>query len=68
MNAPINVPFDVPTWTQHLNTADTLALVIRGHLYVDAALIRKIETALVDKSKFKTERLPFMMKVGFAVA
>jgi hypothetical protein len=68
MKVAINVPFDVPTWTEHLNTQDPLALVIRGHLYVEAALIQKIEAALVNKQGFDTAALSFVLKVKFAVA
>ncbi len=68
MNAHINVPFDVPTWTAHLNTSDPLALVIRGHLYVEAALVQRIEAAIANKEGFNTATLPFPLKVKFAVA
>jgi hypothetical protein len=30
--------FDFPTLMSHLNTEDPLALVLRGHLYVEAAV------------------------------
>lgn len=69
MNAHIiNVPFDVPTWTEHLNTADPLALVIRGHLYVEAALVQRIEAAITNTEGFDAARLSFPLKVKFAVA
>lgn len=68
MDVPIKAPFDVPTWTNHLNAQDELALVIRGHLYVEAALVQQIETALVNKEGFDAERLPFPVKVKIAVA
>ena len=69
MNAPvIGFPFDVPTWGEHLNAKDPLALVIRGHLYVEAALVRLIESAIVDKKALDVARLPFRAKVKFAKA
>lgn len=66
--AMFKVPFDVPTWTAHLNTEDPLALVIRGHLYVEAALIQQIEAVLVNKKEFDSARLQFDTKVRLAVA
>jgi hypothetical protein len=47
---------------------DPLALVIRGHLYVEAALIKKIESALVNKKAFDIAGLRFPTKVQLAVA
>lgn len=60
----IKVPFDVPTWTSHINTSDPLAFVIRGHLYVEAALVQQIEAALANKEGLVTARLSFMLKVS----
>jgi hypothetical protein len=62
------VPFDVPTWTAHLNAQDPLALVIRGHLYVESALIQQIEAVLVNKKEFDSARLQFDKTVRLAVA
>jgi hypothetical protein len=64
----LKVPFDVPTLMAHLNTEDPLALVIRGHLYVESALIKKIEDVLVNKQEFDSARLQFGAKVKLAVA
>lgn len=33
-----SIPFDVPILTEHLNTTEPLALVLRAHLYVEAVL------------------------------
>ncbi len=60
--------FDFPTLMSHLNAEDPLALVLRGHLYVEAALIKQIETVIVDKKAFADARLPFHAKVKLAVA
>jgi len=60
--------FDFPTLMSHLNTEDPLALVVRGHLYVEAALIKRIETVIVDKKAFADARLSFHTKVKLAVA
>jgi hypothetical protein len=68
MKTPIKVPFGGPTWTAHLNTEDPLALVIRGHLYVEAALIQQIEAAIPNKERLDAATLPFTLKVRFAVA
>lgn len=62
------MPFDVPTLMAHLNTEDPLALVIRGHLYVESALIKQIESVLVNKQEFDSARLQFLTKVRLAVA
>jgi hypothetical protein len=60
--------FDFPTLMSHLNADDPLALVTRGHLYVEAALIKQIEAVIVDKKAFDSARLPFLTKVKLAVA
>jgi hypothetical protein len=60
--------FDFPTLITHLNAEDPLALVIRGHLYVEAALIKQIESALVNKNAFDTAALRFPTKVKLALA
>jgi hypothetical protein len=59
---------DFPTLMKHLNAEDPLALVLRGHLYVEAALIKQIESGLVDKKALKVARLNFPNKVNLAVA
>jgi hypothetical protein len=53
---------------EHLNADDPLALVTRGHLYVEAVLIKQIETAIVDKKAFDSARLTFPTIVKLAVA
>lgn len=70
MTTPVSnpLPFDVPTLTQHLNSKDPLALVIRAHLYVEAVLIRHIEAALVNKGQFDSASLTFPRKVKLAAA
>lgn len=45
-----------------------MALVIRGHLYVENALIEKIEDALKDPTAFDSAELHFPAKVSLAVA
>jgi len=60
--------FDFPTLIHHLNAEDPLALVIRGHLYVEAALIKQIESALVNKNAVDIAALRFPMKIKLAVA
>jgi len=60
--------FDFPTLITHLNAEDPLALVMRGHLYIEATLIRQIESALVNKKAFATAQFPFPAKVSLAVA
>jgi hypothetical protein len=64
----MNAPFDLKTWASHLSADEPLVLVIKGHLYVEAALIQLIEAALVNKQKFDPARLPFRMRVKLAVA
>jgi hypothetical protein len=59
---------DVATLMSHLSAEDPLALVIRGHLYVENALIKKIEDALTDPTAFDSARLHFPSKVSLAVA
>ena len=61
------VSFDMSTLSRHLNANDPLALVIRAHLYVEAALTRKIESALVNQSGFDSAKLPYPTKVKLAV-
>ena len=68
MRDPEGVPFDVPTWTEHLNAKDPLALVIRGHLYAESALVRHIESRLADKKVLEVSRLQFGMKMKLAAA
>jgi hypothetical protein len=53
---------------QHLTVDDPLALVIRGHLYVENALIKKIESCLSHPAEFDSARLEFPGKVQLAVA
>jgi len=60
--------FDFPTLIHNLNAEDPLALVIRGHLYVEAALIKQIESALVNKNAVDIAALRFPMKIKLAVA
>ncbi|MFZ3266158.1 MAG: hypothetical protein WA172_19280 [Terriglobales bacterium] len=60
--------FDFPTLMAHLNADDPLALLLRGHLYVEAALIKQIEAVIVDRKAFDGARLPFHTKVKFGVA
>jgi hypothetical protein len=60
--------FDFPTLITHLNAEDPLALVVRGHLYVEAALIKQIESALVNRQVFAGAGLHFPAKVSLAVA
>jgi hypothetical protein len=66
------LPF--PTLMAHLNAEDPLALVLRGHLYVEAALIKQIESAplnkkaLVNKKTLKGAKHNFPDKVKLAVA
>jgi hypothetical protein len=61
--------FDFPTLINHLNVEDPLALVIRGHLYVEAALNKQVESALVNKKAIDDiAELPFPTKVKLAVA
>jgi len=57
-----------PTLMTHLNAEDPLALVLRGHLYVEAVLIKQIEAVIVDKKAFTCARLPFPTKIKIAVA
>lgn len=57
-----------PKLRDQLNAEDPLAIVLRAHLYVEAALIRKIEDAFVNTEKFDVARLRFPEKVGLAVA
>jgi hypothetical protein len=64
----IKVPFDVPTLVEHLNSNEPMAIVIRGHLYIEAALIHLLEAAMVDTSAIKTARLTFSTKLKWAVA
>jgi hypothetical protein len=60
--------FDVPTLMAHLNAEDPLALVIRGHLYVEAVLIKQIESAPATNKAFDKAKLNFPTKVKRAVA
>jgi hypothetical protein len=60
--------FDFPTLITHLNAGDQLALVMRGHRYVEAALIKQIESALVNRQAFAVARLNFTTKISLAVA
>lgn len=62
------LPFDIPTLVDHLNIKDPLAIVIRAHLYLEATLIRQIETVLVKKERFDSATLTFPKKVQLAVA
>jgi hypothetical protein len=57
-----------PTLMSHLGVEDPLALVIRGHMYVEAALIKQIESALVNKNAFDIAKLNFPTKITIAVA
>ena len=70
MTTPVTnpLPFDIPTLIEHLNSKDHLALIIRAHLYVEAILIRHIETALANKGRFDAATLTFPKKVSLAVA
>jgi hypothetical protein len=60
--------FGFQTLIEHLNAEDPLALVLRGHLYVEATLIKQIESALVDKKALAGARFSFPAKVRLAVA
>jgi hypothetical protein len=60
--------FDFPTLMKHLNAEDPLALVLRGHLYVEASLIKRVESALVDKKALEVARFNFPKKVSLAMA
>jgi hypothetical protein len=61
--------FNFPALMSHLNTDDALALVTRGHLYVENAMIRRIEAVAVDKSAIKDwTQLGFSTKVQLAAA
>jgi hypothetical protein len=64
----VPLPFDIPTWGEHLNSKDPLAMVIRAHLYVEAILIRRIESVIVNKQLFDSARLQFSTKVKLAAA
>ena len=66
--ADFRVSFDVPTLVQHLNTVDPLALVIRAHLYVEAALIRMIEAAMLKKEALDVAKIQFRTKLRLAIA
>jgi hypothetical protein len=59
---------DFPTLLEHLTAVDPLALVLRGHLYVEAALNKQIESALVNKEALADVRFDFPVKVKLAVA
>jgi hypothetical protein len=59
---------DVATLMSHLTAEDPLALVIRGHLYFENALSKKIEDALADPTSFDSAKLQFPTKVRLAVA
>lgn len=59
---------DFATLMAHLNAEDPLALVLRGHLYVEATLIKQIESALVNKEALADARFSFPAKVKLAVA
>jgi hypothetical protein len=61
------LPFDIPTWGEHLNSKDPLAMVIRAHLYVEAVLIRHVETAMVNTKRSDIDNLNFPTKVKRAV-
>lgn len=62
------VSFDVPTLVKHLSAEDPLGLVIRAHIYVESALIRLIETALIKRDALDVTRWRFPLKVRLAVA
>ena len=62
------LPFEIPTLAEHLNSNDHLALIIRAHLYVEAILIRHIETVVVNKQEFDSAKLQFAAKLKLAVA
>lgn len=59
---------DVAALMSHLTVDDPLALVMRAHLYVENALIKKIEDALTDPTAFDSAGLRFPAKVSLAVA
>jgi len=65
----VQVSFDVPNFAKHLSAQDPVALVMRAHLYAEAALIRLIESTFVRKEAFDTvTRLQFLSKVDLAIA
>lgn len=68
LNKVVKGGFDFPTLMKHLNAEDPLALVLRGHLYVEAALIKQIESALVNKKALAGARFSFPAKVKLGVA
>lgn len=62
------VSFDVPTLTRDLGSSDPLALVLRAHLYIEGALIKRIEEALTRPDAIDVARMQFPTKLSLAIA
>jgi hypothetical protein len=52
----------------HLNADDPLQIIVRGHLYVDAELMKLIYEALPEPEAIDLTRLAFPARVDLAVA
>jgi hypothetical protein len=75
--APRNAPPEFPEWIDQKAVAkfladvqgeDILAVIIRGHLYVEYVLTQLIEEFLAEPRAIEVERLSFKTKVELAIA
>lgn len=63
-----NLSFDVPTFKEHLDTDDSLQLIIRAHLYVENILIEFITLSFDRPEVMDLDRLSFPVKIQLAAA
>jgi hypothetical protein len=68
LNSPLADKKKREQFLKHLNAEDELGALIRGHLYIEAALIKLVEHALNVPGAFNVARLDFPRKVELAIA
>ena len=55
-------------FTEHMQTGDLLGLVLRGHLWIEAALNGLIDRSMRDPSQLDAARLSFVQRVALTAA
>lgn len=59
---------DTALFLEHINADEPLEIILRGHLWIESALIEVIRDALKVPDALKMDRLSFPQKIDLAVA
>jgi hypothetical protein len=60
--------FDVPRFHKEVGTGDMLALVIRGHIYLEHVLIQTVSEEMARPDEVEMRRLSFPAKLDLGIA